>query len=155
MARLEIPLLSKMVWATGDVVLRAELDPLIRDDNGILRPETFRVDSGTEMTSMEAAGAKALDLPMPRNLVFLDINGIRREVRPGLIRAQVVGMDGTEHIFPCYFLGSANAPPNPNQPPAVARNLLGLTGVLDKLRILFDGTPSSRARHGVMVVDTS
>jgi hypothetical protein len=101
MSRLEIPLLSKRIWATGDLVLRAELDLLIRDGNWVLRPETFRVDSGTEMTSMAAARAKALDLPMPRIAIFLDINGIRREVRPGLIRAQVVGMDGTEHVFPC------------------------------------------------------
>ena len=153
MSRLEIPLLSKMVWATGDVVLRAELDLLIRDDHGVLRPETFRVDSGTEMTSMAAAGAKALDLPMAANPIFLGINGSRREVRPGLLRAQVVGMDGTEHVFPCYFLGDPNATPDPNQSPVVARNLLGLTGVLNTLRILFDGTPSPGARHGVMVVE--
>jgi len=153
MSRLEVPLLSKKVWATGDIVLRAELDLLIRDDNGALRPETFRVDSGTEMTSMAAARATALGLPMPPNPIFLDINGIRREVRPGLIRAQVVGMDGTEHVFPCYFLGSPYATPDPNQPPVVAGNLLGLTGVLDKLRILFDGTPSPSARHGMMVVE--
>ena len=66
---------SKKVWATGDIVLRAELDLLIRNDNGVLRPETFRVDSGTEITSMAAARAKALDLPMPRNAIFLDIDG--------------------------------------------------------------------------------
>ena len=54
MSRLEVPLLSKKVWATGDLVLRAELDLLVRDENGIWRPETFRVDSGTEMTSMAA-----------------------------------------------------------------------------------------------------
>jgi hypothetical protein len=153
MSRLEVPLLSKKIWATGDIVLRAELDLLIRDEIGVLRPETFRVDSGTEMTSMAAARAKALDLPMPRNAIFLDINGTRCEVRPGLIRAQVVGMDSTEHVFPCYFLGGSNATPGPNQPPVVARNLLGLTGVLDKLRILFDGTPSPSARHGFMVVE--
>jgi hypothetical protein len=153
MSRLDVPLLSKKVWATGDIVLRAELGLLIRDDNGVLRPETFRVDSGTEMTSMAAARAKALDLPMPRNPIFLDINGIRHEVRPGLSRAQVVGMDGTENVFPCYFLGSPDAMPDPNQPPVIARNLLGLTGVVDKLRILFDGTPSSSARHGYMVVE--
>lgn len=35
MSRLEVPLLSKRVWATRDLVLRAELDLLIRDDNGI------------------------------------------------------------------------------------------------------------------------
>jgi hypothetical protein len=153
MSRLEVPLLSKKVWATGDIVLRAELDLLIRDDSGLLRPETFRVDSGTEMTSMAAARAKALDLPIPEIPVFLDINGIRLEVRPGLIRAQVVGMDGTEHVFPCYFLGSPDATPDPNQSPVVARNLLGLTGVVDKLRILFDGTRSPSARRGYMVVD--
>jgi hypothetical protein len=146
MSRLEVPLLSKKVWATGDIVLRAELDLLIRDDNGISRPETFRVDSGTEMTSMAAARAKALNIPMPKNSIFLDINGIRREVRPGLIRAQIVGMDGTEHVFPCYFLGSPDASPDPNQPQVMARNLLGLTGVVDKLRILFDGTPFPSAR---------
>jgi hypothetical protein len=111
------------------------------------------VDSGTEMTSMAAAQASALDLPMPRNPIFLDISGIRREVRPGFIRAQVVGMDGTEYVFPCYFLGSPNPTPDPNQPPVLARNLLGLTGVLDNLRILFDGTRSPSARHGVMVVE--
>jgi hypothetical protein len=97
--------------------------------------------------------AKALDLPMPRNPIFLNINGVKREVRPGLIRAQVVGMDGTEHVFPCYFLGSPNTTPDPNQPPVVAPNLLGLTGVVRKLRILFDGTPSPSAGHGVMVVE--
>jgi hypothetical protein len=153
MSRLEVPLLSKKVWATGDIVLRAELDLLIRDDNGILSPETFRVGSGTEMTSMAAARAKALNLPMPRNPIFLDINGIRREVRPGPIRVQIVGMNGTEHVFPCYFLGSPDASLDPNQAPVVARNLLGLTGVVDKLRILFDGTPSPSARRGVMVVE--
>jgi hypothetical protein len=153
MSRLEVPLLGKRVWATGDILLRAELDLLIRDDNGVLRPETFRVDSGAEMTSMAAARAKALDLPMPRNAVMLHINGIRREVRPGLIRAQVVGMDATEYVLPCYFLGSPDAAADPHQPPVLARNLLGLTGLVDKLRISFDGTPSAGARRGIMVVE--
>jgi hypothetical protein len=153
MTRLEVPLLDKKIWTTGDILLRAELDLLIRDNHGVLRPETFRVDSGTEMTSMAAARAKALDLPMPQNAIFLDIGGTRREVGPGLLRAQVDGMDGTEHVFPCYFLGDPDAAPDPNQPPVLARNLLGLTGVVDKLRISFDGTRSPHARHGIMVVE--
>jgi hypothetical protein len=66
MARLEIPLLSKKVWATGDLVLRAKLDVLVRDENGVWRPETFRVDFGTEMTSMAAVRARALDPPNRR-----------------------------------------------------------------------------------------
>ena len=62
-------------------------------------------------------------------------------------------MDGTEHLFPCYFLGSPDLTPGPNQSPVMARNLLGLTGVVDKLRIHFDGTPSPSARHGILVVE--
>lgn len=154
MSRLERPLLSKKVWVTGDLVLRAELDLMIRDENGVWRPETFRVDPGTEMTSMAAARAKALDLPIPRSPILLDVNGIRREVRPGLIRAHVVGMDDTEYVFPCYFLGSPDAALDPNRPAQImTRNLLGLSGVVDKLRIQFDGTPTPDARHGVLIVE--
>jgi hypothetical protein len=153
MSRLEVPLLSKRIWATGDLVLRAELELFVRDENGVWKPEVFRVDSGTEMTSMSAARAKALDLPLPMNFIVLNVNGMRREVRPGLIRARVAGMDGTEHVFPCYFMGSPDAAPASTQPPLLARNLLGLSGVVDKLRVFFDGTPSPRARHGVIVVE--
>jgi len=43
MSRLEVPLLGKPVWATGDIVLRAELDLLIKDTSGAWQRETFRV----------------------------------------------------------------------------------------------------------------
>jgi hypothetical protein len=153
MPRLEIPLLSKKVWATGEVLIRAEIELLIRDGGGVLRPETFRVDSGTEMTSMAAARARVLNLPMPQHHVVLEINGFKHEVRAGLIRAQVAGIDGAELVFPCYFLGSPNSALGPSPLPIFARNLLGLTGVVDKLRIHFDGTPSPSARHGYLVVE--
>src|SRR4051795_2206551 len=109
MSRLEVRLLDKAVWATGDLLIRAELDLLIRDNGGLLKRQTFRVDSGTEMTTMASARAKALDLPMPRQPTLLDINGVRHEVRPGMIRAQIDGMDPTEHTFPCYFVGDPDA----------------------------------------------
>jgi hypothetical protein len=153
MSRLEIPLLDKTVWTTGDILLRAELDLLIRDNSGLLKRETFRVDSGTEMTTMPAARGKALNLPMPRQPVFVDINGVKHEVRRGIIRAQVNGMDPTEHVFPCYFLGDPDAPVDPQNLPMLPRNLLGLTGVVDKIRITFDGKPSSAARYGMLVVE--
>jgi hypothetical protein len=155
MSRLEAPLLRKLVWATGDILLRAELDLLIKDNGGAWQTETFRVDSGTEMTTMPAALAKSLDLPMPRNPVpgGLDLMGKRREVRVGLIRAQVVGMDPTEYVFPCYFIGDPDAPFDPQNPPRFPRKLLGLTGVVDQIRILFDGTPTATAPHGLMTVE--
>jgi len=59
MSRLEVPLLGKPVWKTGVILLRAKLDLLIKDKSDGWRAETFRVDPGTEMTSMPAALARS------------------------------------------------------------------------------------------------
>jgi hypothetical protein len=77
MSHLGVPLLSKFVWKTGEILLRAELDLLIKDNSGAWQMQSFRVDPGTEMTSMPAALARSLDLPMPRNPIpgGLDISG--------------------------------------------------------------------------------
>ena len=56
-------------------------------------------------------------------------------------------MDATEYVFPCYFLG------DPNSTPARPRNLLGLTGVINQIRLTFDGTTSLVAQSGVLVVE--
>ena len=37
---------------------------------------------------------------------------------------------------------------------ADAKNLLGLTGVIDQIRLIFDGTKSLSAPNGVLVVET-
>lgn len=155
LSRLEVPLLGKPVWTTGDVLLRAELDLLLEDHGGLWKPEIFRVDSGTEMTMMPAHLARSLDLPMPRDPVpgGLDVSGVRREVRAGLLRAQIVGMDATEYVFPCYFVGDPNRPHDPKGPPTLPRNLLGLTGVVDQLRFTFDGTPSGGSPHGILAIE--
>jgi len=59
-----------------------------------------------------------------------------------------VGMDLTEFVFPCYFLGDPNL-----QPPPQARNLLGLTGVISQICLTFDGRSSVRSPRGVLVVE--
>ena len=155
MSQLEVPLLGKFVWKTGEILLRADLDLLIKDNNGGWQMEVFRVDPGTEMTSMPAALARSLDLPMPRNPIpgGLNISGVRREVRSGMLRVQIPGMDATEYVFPCYFVGDPDAPYDPNQPPRLPRSLLGLTGVVDKIRIVFDGTAASGFPHGRMIIE--
>jgi hypothetical protein len=155
MSLLEVPLLGKFVWKTGDILLRAELDLLIKDNTGGWQLETFRVDPGTEMTSMPAALARSLDLPMPINPVpgGLDISGVKREVRSGLLRVQIPGMDATEYVFPCFFVGDPSAPVDPKQPPRLARSLLGLTGVVDKIRIVFDGTGAAGFPHGRVTIE--
>ena len=98
------------------------------------------------MTTMPAYDAKLLDLPIPKKPVpCLFLFG--QEVRSGLLRAQVVGMDQTEFVFPCYFVGY------PDVPPRQARNLLGLTGVINQIRLTFDGRSSVRSPRGVLIVE--
>jgi hypothetical protein len=57
-------------------------------------------------------------------------------------------MDLTEFIFPCCFLGDPNVPP-----PARTWNLLGLTGVINQIRLCFDGTTSALAPWGILLVE--
>jgi len=147
MSRLEVPLQSRTLRATGDTVLWAELVLSLKTNLGASEELAFRVDPGTEMTTMPAYRAKSLDLAIPKRPVSrFVLHG--QEVRSGLLRARVVGMDPTEFVFPCYFLGDPNA-----SPPPPARNLLGLTGVINQIRLTFDGSYSLVAPHGMLIVE--
>jgi hypothetical protein len=153
MPSLQLPILGKLLWATGDILLRAELTLLLRTNQKTWQKVVFRIDPGTEMTTMPATDAKKLDLPMPQNPVpglVMDLPGGQGagEVRAGIIRAQVLGLDSTEYSFPCYFVGDPNQAPS-----ATPKNLLGLSGVVDKLRISFDGTPVAGCPYGQMVLE--
>jgi hypothetical protein len=146
MSRLELALVSRKIKSTGDDVLRAELSLELKTHQGNWETALFVVDSGTEMTTMMAADAKDQQLPIPRRPVSgLTIQG--QEVRSGLLRARIVGMDATEYTFPCYFLG------DPNVPSVKRRNLLGLTGVINQVRFTFDGATSTQAPCGVLMVE--
>jgi hypothetical protein len=146
MSRLEIPLAYRTFQSTGEVVVRAELDLELKTNQGTWATVTFLVDTGTEMTTMPAEAAKKRNLPIPKRPVRgLALHG--PEVRPGLLRARIVGMDATEYVFPCYFLG------DPNVPRVDAKNLLGLTGVINQVRLTFDGATSLVAPWGVLVVE--
>jgi hypothetical protein len=145
MSRLEVPLVYRTLQTTGDRVVHADLDLEVKTNQGTWEA-TFRVDPGTEMTTMLASTARDLDLPIPRRPVRgLTLDG--KEVRRGLLRARILGLDATEYVFPCYFLG------DPNAPMANPKNLLGLTGVIDKVRWIFDGTPAGAAQYGLLIVE--
>jgi hypothetical protein len=147
MSRLKLPLRGRTLRTTGDLLLRAELVLSVRTSRGNWHHVLFLVDSGTEMTTMEASEARRQDLPIPRKPVpGLNLHG--QEVRAGLLRVRIVGLDATEYNVPCYFLGDPNIPPPPQ-----ARNLLGLTGVVNQIRLCFDGTPSVGAPHGSLIVE--
>jgi hypothetical protein len=117
MSRLLIPVQDRKLKATGDVLLRAELTLSIRTNKRTWEPVVFLADSGTEMTTMPAAYARSLDLPMPQAAV------------PGLVT------------------------PSSTTPGHRPRNLLGLTGVIDKLRLIFDGDAGPGAPHGYLIVE--
>jgi hypothetical protein len=156
MSRLEVPLLHKLLWATGDELLRAELELLVCDRNQLWIPIVFRVDSGTEMSSMAAARAKFHDFPYPKHAISgltrrMSSGRVTTEVRPRVLKARVAGMDGTVYWLPCYFLGDPDAPLPTHGPPDPC--LLGLTGVIDKLRLTFDGTPTPAASYGNLIVE--
>jgi hypothetical protein len=146
MARLEVPLVSRTLQTTGDDVLKAVLRLEVKNNRGIWVTFDFVVDPGTEMTTMPASQARDEELPIPKRPVRgLALHG--QEVRRGLLRARIPGLDATEYVFPCYFLG------DPNVPMMDPKNLLGLSGVIDKVRLTFDGTPSGAARYGLLVVE--
>jgi hypothetical protein len=146
MSRLEVPLIPRTLRTTGDVVVHAELVLAVKTNRGSWELLPFLVDPGTEMTTMAAWEANNRDLPMPRQpVVGLNLHGL--EVRSGLLRARIPGMDATEYVFPCYFLG------DPNTSVAPSRKLLGLTGVINQIRLTFDGTTSLVAPNGVLLVE--
>jgi hypothetical protein len=146
MARLEVPLVSRTLQTTGDDVLKAVLRLEVKNNQGIWVPVDFVVDPGTEMTTMPSWKAKDEDFPIPKRPVHgLAFRG--QQVRRGLLRARIPGLDATEYVFPCYFLGD----PNTRMPSP--KNLLGLTGVINQVRSAFDGTPAIGAQYGLLIVE--
>ena len=65
MSRLQVPLHWRTLWATGDVLVTASLDLLLKDRFGIWQQRNFVVDSGTQMTTFPASEASQMNLPMP------------------------------------------------------------------------------------------
>lgn len=154
MSRLQVPLQYRTLWASGDVLLRPEINLLLKTNRGTWEKRTFLVDSGSEMTTMSAFAARQLDLPLPQAVVPGIVHqptGLR--FRSGYLRVRVVGMDATEYAFPCFFLGDPNAAPAAAPPHTIPRRLLGLSGVVDKLRITLDGDPSPTAIYGYLIVE--
>jgi hypothetical protein len=155
MSRLQTPLRHQILWSTGDLILRAYLDLLLKDGLGHWHPKTFRVDSASDMTTLSAYNARQMGLPLPQHPSPITHEQTGLEVRSGFVCCRVVGLDPTEYAFPCFFLGDPDTPPDPNAPPArLPRPLLGLSGVVDKIRWTFDATPNGpQAPHGYLTVE--
>jgi len=57
-------------------------------------------------------------------------------------------------LWATFFLGDPHAPLSGSQAATRPRKVLGLSGVVDKLRILFDGTPTLAVVYGNLIVET-
>lgn len=153
MSRLVIPITGKTLWATGDVRLWAEIDLLIRDGSGQYQQEAFRVDSGTEITTFPAYLAKQLGLVVPARPAPARHHSTGLEIRSGLLRFRIDGMDRTEYAVACLFLGDPNVSPTPAQPATFPRQLLQPLALLDQLRFTMDHDPAAGSLYGELVVE--
>lgn len=155
MSRLEIPVKYRTLYATGDILLRVEVDLEVKDGTGTWRRVGFLVDSGTEITTVPAWLARRQNFPMPQAATRLARHvqtGL--EMRSGLLRFRVRGMDQTEYALPCLFLGDPAVRPGPNAPAGtLPRKLLQPLQLLDKLRFTADKDPAAGMPYGAVVVE--
>jgi hypothetical protein len=153
LTHLEVPVRAKVLWTTGDVKLWADLDLRLRDAAVGWQDMTSRVDTATELSTMSAYTGKQLGLPMPRHAA----SGIAHsqtglEVRSGYLRFQIAGMDTTEYLTSCLFLGDPDTPPTGRRA-RLPYNLLQPLALLHVLRFTLDSDPTGTAMFGLLVVD--
>lgn len=139
-----IPLLYAPLRQTGEMTVKAEVRLMVRTVSGRFEPLDFLVDPGANLTAISVARARRRDLAIPARTVALSVNTavgtVIQHVHPGRITVQIPGIDGT-FSWPCHFVEHGpGIDPMPQ---------LGLSGVLNDLRLTFDGTYALDARYGV------
>ena len=75
------------------------------------------------------------------------------EVRSGVLRFRIDGMDPTEYVIPCLFLGDPDVPPDPARPATWPRKLLQPFQLLDWLRFTLDKDPAAGLLYGELIVE--
>lgn len=127
MSRLVIAITGKTLWSTGDVRLWIDLTLLLKDKTGGWQKDQFRVDTGTDITTFPAYRARQLNLPMPvRAAGGATHTQTGLEIRSGLLCFRIDGMDTTEYLVPCFFLGDPNTPPAIRAPCREAAPTVGI-----------------------------
>jgi hypothetical protein len=146
---LRVPLQAVRIPATGETAVKPFLRLLVHTGQGDFTPLRFLVDSGSSLTTIAVSRANTLGLIVPEKVVTLNVQTavgrIQQRRRPGRITARVPGLPGRQFFWPCHFVEDAGG-----SPPISA---LSLTGVIDDLRITFDGSYSLEARYGWMLLE--
>ena len=131
-----------------------DLALLLKDTVGGWKKALFRVDSATDLTTFPAHLAKQFDLPLPAKAA----SGVTHvqtglEIRSGILQFRIDGMDQTEYVVPCFFLGDPNMPPASHQPATLPWKLLQPLALLDRLRFTTDYNPAPGSLYGELVVE--
>jgi hypothetical protein len=153
MSRLAIPVSRTILHNTGDVLLRAHVILALKDNAGNFTDRRFQIDSATDVTTLPAFTARQLGLPIPVNPSPIRHNPTGLEVRSGLLRFRIDGMDATEYVVSCFFLGNPNVVPNPSVPAFLPRALLQPLALLDKLKFTMEKDPMSAAIYGEVIIE--
>lgn len=108
----------------------------------------FRLDTGAHLTEVSADWARASHIAFggPR-LTLAVTSGAGTAARSGWIgsiRVRLPGWGQTEFDWLCFFR---------DQRPWNLPRQLGMAGILNDLRFLLDGTPTSGAPDGVLIVE--
>jgi hypothetical protein len=154
MSRITIPISGQVLWSTGDVRLWADIRLLVKDKGGNFIGEVVRVDSGTEITTFPAYHARLLDLPIPASAspgVTHSQTGL--EIRSGVLRFRVAGMDPTEYVTPCLFLGDPGVAPVAARPATFPKKLLQPLALVERLRIAFDKDVAGGSLYGEITIE--
>jgi hypothetical protein len=145
---LQRPLEAYRVRGISQPLVRSVLRIEVRVRDRSFRGIDVRVDPGSGMTTLSAARAVDLGIPFPHKALMLTVETaagpVTQRRHPVRIVVRIPGLDSREFDWPCHFLQASGNAPQP---------LLGLAGVLDDLRITFDGTYSPEAPYGRLILE--
>jgi hypothetical protein len=146
---IRVPLEMYRVRGISFPLVRAVIPLAIRTGPRQFREIPFVVDSGAAVTTLPTTKAVELGIPVPRRAVEITVETAVRQVRqlrrPSRIQVKLPGLEASVYDWPCHFVEPQGTPP---------RAVLGLAGVLDDLRITFDGSYSLEARYGWMLLES-
>ena len=145
---LRVPLQAYRVRGLAESLVRPVLRIQVQSRDRSFKDVEMRVDCATAMTTISAARAIDLGLPIPRKVVTLTVETaaglITQRRHPGRITVRIPRLAMREFNWPCHFVHEGEPAPGP---------LLGLAGVLDDLRITLDGSYSLEAPYGWLVLE--
>ena len=146
-----IPLQRKSV-KTGARVIQAKLELLLQTNEPGFATVDFIVDPGCGITSMPRILAEDRGIPIPSKdkikiiTVRTPTGNSQQRVRLGKIGVRVPGLASRIFYWSCHFVEPPSAP---------YMALLGLEGVLNDLRLIFDGTYSIEYPYGVLILEVT